>query len=248
MQFIIYRHDTVGSTMDVCRALADANAPEGTVVTADVQLTGRGRVGHTWFAPAGQSLMFSLLLRPAKTHVNWITMLAALAVLDAVQAETKRVQPAHMPTFGLKWFNDVHADGKKICGILVEATFNGDELDYAILGIGLNVNTNFDAAPEEVRGRATSLAEVCDRPFDREVVFTQLRAALDRRYTHMLHSGHSPAAEYARHVETLGRSVQLKAGDEHVAGVALRVEDDGALVLQTPMGERVIRFGDVVSA
>jgi biotin-(acetyl-CoA carboxylase) ligase len=71
-------------------------------------------------------------------------------------------------------------------------------------------------------------------------------AALDRRYSHMLQTGHSPAAEYARHVETLGRSVQLQAGDEVVAGVALRVEDDGALVLGTASGERVIRFGDVV--
>lgn len=246
MQFVIHRHDTVGSTMDVCRALADAGAPEGTLVQADVQLAGRGRVGHTWYAPAGQSLMFSLLLRPTRTHVNWITMLAALAVLDTVQAEIERVQPMHRPVLGLKWFNDVHADGKKICGILVEAAFNGDALDYAILGIGLNVNTHFDDAPEEVRGRATSLAKVCSQPFDREIVFTQLRAALDRRYTYMLQSGHSPAAEYARHVETLGRSVQLKAGDEVVSGVALRVEEDGALVLQTPVGERVIRFGDVV--
>ena len=250
MQFIIHRHDTVGSTMDVCRALADAGAPEGTVVTADVQLAGRGRVGHTWFAPAGQSLMFSLVLRPTKTHVNWITMLAALAVLDAaletVQAEVGRVQPTHVPALTLKWFNDVHADGKKICGILVEEAFNGDALDYAILGIGLNVNTHFDAAPEDVRGRATSLAEVCGRPFDREAVFTQLRAALDRRYTHMLQNSHSPATEYARHVETLGRTVQLKTGDEVVSGIALRVEEDGALVLQTPSGERVIRFGDVV--
>jgi len=246
MQFVIHRHETVDSTMDLCRSLADAGAPEGTVVTADVQLAGRGRLGHTWFAPAGQSVMFSLLLRPAKTHANWITMLAALAVLDAVQAEVELAQPAREPAFGLKWFNDVHADGKKIGGILVEAAFNGDALDYAILGIGLNVNTVFDSAPGEVRARATSLAEVCGQPFDREVILTRLLAALNRRYSHMLHTGHSPAADYARHVETLGRSVRLKAGDEVVAGVALRVEDDGALVLQTATGERVMRFGDVM--
>lgn len=247
MQFVIHRHGAVGSTMDLCRSLAEAGAPEGTVVSADVQLAGRGRVGHTWFAPAGQSLMFSLLLRPARAQVNWLTMLAALAVLETLQHEVERATAAHAPNFALKWFNDVHADGKKICGILVEAAFSGDQLAYAVLGIGLNVNTAFDDAPEEVRGRATSLAQVCGQRFDREAVLTTLLAALDRRYAEMQQHGRSPAAEYARHVETLGRSVQLKTGNEFVTGVALRVEDDGALVVRTDAGERVIRFGDVVS-
>lgn len=240
MQFDVRRFDTVTSTMDVCRALAEEGATEGPAVVANEQTAGRGRVGRTWFSPPGQSLYVSLLLRPSlqPRQVSWLTMIGALAVGDAISQLS-----IFNPHFSIKWFNDVLLNGKKLAGVLVESALTGDRLDYAVLGIGLNVNTRFDDAPDEVRQRATSLREALGVDIDRDVVLTQLLSAFAARWATL---PTSPVTDYVRHLDTLGKHVQLNLGGEVVEGRAARVEADGALVVATVAGERAVRFGDMV--
>jgi BirA family biotin operon repressor/biotin-[acetyl-CoA-carboxylase] ligase len=254
MRFDVRRFPSVTSTMDVCRTFAERGACEGLVVLADEQTAGRGRAGRAWYSPPGQSLYLSILLRPNlhPRQIGWLTMLGALAVCE-ISRETSSTQEADSHSrfsildsgFKLKWPNDVLLNGKKVAGVLVESSFIGDRLDYVVLGIGLNVNTRFDDAPEEVKLRATSLREALGHEVDREAVLDRLLAAFGARYA-MLPA--SPLADYARRLDTLGKRVRLRAGSEIVEGEALRVEDDGALVVMTYGGERIVTFGDVVSA
>lgn len=240
MRFDIRRFPSVTSTMDVCRAYAEQGAGEGLAILADAQTAGRGRAGRVWYSPLGQSLYLSILLRPnlPPRRIGWLTMLGALAVADAIsQFSILNSQ------LRLKWPNDVLLNGRKVAGVLVESSLTGDRLDYAVLGIGLNVNTGFDDAPEEVQLRATSLREALGHEVDREAVLERLLAAFDARYA-MLPA--SPLADYARRLDTLGRRVRLQVGAESVEGDALRVEEDGALVVMTHQGERIVAFGDVV--
>jgi BirA family biotin operon repressor/biotin-[acetyl-CoA-carboxylase] ligase len=251
MQFNIIRHASVTSTMDACRELAEHDAPEGTVVVADEQTKGRGRAGHTWYSPAGQALYVSILLRPdlLPHHGGWLTMLSALAVLESVKSQVQSATSslaARSLHFSLRWFNDVHLNGRKVAGVLVESALMESRLDYAIVGIGLNVNTRFDGAPAEVQARAISLRDVLGRDLIREHVLASLLESFGRRYDGLMRHHRSPASEYASHLETLGQRVTVQAGEARIEGVAMRVQDDGALIVQTEAGERAIAWGELV--
>ncbi len=241
MRFDVHRFPTVTSTMDVCHALAEQGAGEGLVVVADEQTAGRGRAGRAWYSPPGQSLYLSVLLRPGlrPRQIGWLTMIGALAVLDALsQFSVLRAW------LSIKWPNDVLLRGRKVAGVLVETSLIGERLDYAVLGIGLNVGTRFDSAPDDVKQRATSLHEALGTAPDRDALLDQLLSAFGERYGRL---PESPLADYARWLETLGRRVRLRAGDEVIEGEAIRLQEDGALVVTTDAGERVATFGDVVS-
>ncbi len=241
MHYDVRRFASVSSTMDICRQLAEQGAPEGAVVVADAQTAGRGRAGRAWYSPPGQAIYLSLLLRPSlpARRLSWLTMIGALAVLDALDA--LGVPPSRA---GLKWANDVLLDGRKVAGILVEAALTADRLDYAVLGIGFNVNTDFGGAPEAVRAQATSVRQAMGRAMDLSSALDLLLATLAGRYARL---PASPLPAYVARLETLGRPVRLRVGDEEVIGVAERVEEDGALVVNTPSGPRRVAFGDLLN-
>jgi len=240
IHYDVRRFTSVPSTMDICRQLAEQGAPEGVVVVADAQTAGRGRAGRAWYSPPGQAIYLSLLLRPSLTarRLSWLTMIGALAVLDVLDALGVLSSRA-----GLKWANDVLLDGKKVAGILVEAALTADRLDYAVLGIGFNVNTDFGDAPEAVRAQATSVRQAMARTMDLSNALDLLLAALAERYAQL---PASPLPAYVARLETLGRPVRLRVGDEEVVGVAERVEEDGTLVVNTPFGLRHVAFGDLL--
>lgn len=248
MHFDLTRHASVTSTMDVCRQLAERDAPEGTVVVADEQTKGRGRAGHTWFSPAGQSINASILFRPdlLPQHGGWLTMLAALSTFDCVRSALQIRNQKSEIVNSIRWFNDVHLNGKKVAGVLVESALMENRIDYAIVGIGLNVNTRFDDAPADVRSRAISLRDVLGRDLIREQVLASLLEHFGRRYDDLMRHHRSPAREYASHLETLGQRVTVQAGDDRIEGIALRVQDDGALIVRTDAGERAIAWGELV--
>lgn len=237
----IHRFAEVSSTMDECRSLATAGAPDGTLVLADAQTAGRGRHGHGWYSPPGSALYLSLLLRPklAARQLGWLTMAGALAVIDAVRG----VGPLAP---GLRWFNDVQLNGRKLAGVLTEASYVlGDHVaEYCVLGIGVNVNTDFAAAPADVRARAISLREVMGVLVDRDALLASLLASLAARVA-ALERGESPLAEYSARLETVGTRVRAGAVD----GLAVRVNDDGALVVRGDDGvEHRVGHGDVSAA
>jgi BirA family biotin operon repressor/biotin-[acetyl-CoA-carboxylase] ligase len=201
----------VGSTQDILRAWAEAGAPEGALVLAEVQERGRGRRGRPWESRPGESLTFSLLLRPALplSALSLLPLLAGLALFEAVGLG------------GLKWPNDLLApDGRKLAGVLLEAKAEGEEVAYALLGVGVNVAW----APEG----AASLQEF--GPYSRREVLL----AFLRRLEALLPLLEDPEALLARYRQasyTLGRRVRAETPKGVVEGVAQEVLPDGSLLV-----------------
>jgi BirA family biotin operon repressor/biotin-[acetyl-CoA-carboxylase] ligase len=201
----------VGSTQDILRAWAEAGAPEGALVLAEVQERGRGRRGRPWESRPGESLTFSLLLRPALplSALSLLPLLSGLALFEAVGLG------------GLKWPNDLLApDGRKLAGVLLEAKAEGEEVAYALLGVGVNVAW----APEG----AASLQEF--GPYSRREVLL----AFLRRLEALLPILEDPEALLARYRQasyTLGRRVRVETPKGVVEGVAQEVLPDGSLLV-----------------
>ncbi|MEM3086130.1 MAG: biotin--[acetyl-CoA-carboxylase] ligase [Halobacteria archaeon] len=211
----------VDSTNRALRDLARRGAPEGTVVMAERQTAGRGRLDRSWESPPG-GLYLSVLLRPVPLLPLRLGVAAARAVEE-------------MCGFGpeLKWPNDLLADGRKLAGILVEA-----EEPWAVAGIGVNVQTE-ELSPE-VANTATSLRLLGHRvspPELARVVLQELEA---------VYRGPFRIAYYEARCGTLGRRVQVETAGGSVTGVARRLDPDGALVVETADGEARILAGDVV--
>jgi BirA family biotin operon repressor/biotin-[acetyl-CoA-carboxylase] ligase len=222
---------TVGSTNDWVKAAAVEGAAEGLAVFAEVQTAGRGQVGRRWIAPPGTCLLLSILLRPRFSPglLPYLTMLGACAMADAVVDVTGL-------SVRLKWPNDAITDRGKVGGALAETSIVDGAIEYAVLGIGLNVNLTRRAL-KEIPG-ATSLQAELGRSVNRNRLARSFLAGLDERYR-LLRSGHPDAilTEWRDRLSTLGANVSLRTGDR-VDGPyrADRVTDRGALVLERPDG------------
>jgi BirA family biotin operon repressor/biotin-[acetyl-CoA-carboxylase] ligase len=181
------------STNDEARRLAEAGAPEGTVVVADHQTAGRGRQGRRWVAPPGSSLLFSIVFRPllAPQRLQRLTMITGLAILDALSEQTG-IRPA------LKWPNDIVLKGEKMGGILAELQLSGDRADHAIVGIGLNINLDPKDLPDRLLVPATSVSCVLGRPVSRATLLVAILHAIEIRYLALL-DGRVPQREWAHH-------------------------------------------------
>ncbi len=232
----------VASTMDTARRLAERGAPEGTVVLAERQGSGRGRFARRWVSPAGMNLTFSIVLRPPAERLHLLNMAASVSLVEAIAESTGL-------TATVKWPNDVRVDGRKAAGILIEArtaSAEGDE-GHAVLGVGLNVNHD-PSAELEPPAEATSLAAALSRPVDRIPVLRAFLRAFDALYVDQS----SDEALYERwkaSLDTLGQRVRVAwAGDGGaiVEGVAVDVERNGDLVLRRDDGSVVsLNAGEV---
>jgi BirA family biotin operon repressor/biotin-[acetyl-CoA-carboxylase] ligase len=216
----------VDSTQQVARTLAAAGAEEGTVVVAETQSAGRGRLGRTWHSPPGTNLYCSIVLRPtmAPSTVPQLALVAGLATARAI--ETLGLRPA------IKWPNDVLLDGRKVVGIITEMEAELDRVHVVILGIGVNVNATEADFPPYLRETATSLAIAAGRPIDRVRFAAAVIDALEADYGRFVAAGF-PAlrAEWERRSALAGRSVTVRSADAEVAGTVAGVDDDGALRL-----------------
>ncbi len=219
--------DSLPSTNTHLSALAREGAPAGRVILAETQTAGRGRLGRSFFSPAGSGIYLSILLRPKTLDAGKLTTLAAVVVADAIS----RVCGIEV---GIKWVNDLIFDGKKLCGILAE----GAGADFAVLGIGINVTKS--AFPPELADIATSLEEVTGEAPDRN----RLIAEILKRLTKADLEGFSHMDEYRRRSLTLGKWVNILGSGETVFVRA--IEDDGALLVEDPTGQpRRISSGEV---
>jgi len=232
----VRRHADLDSTNRLAADLARTGAPEGVVVVADHQTAGRGRLGRTWEAPPGSSLLMTVVLRPAldAARLHLVTMAVALAAADAC-AEVAGFAPE------LKWPNDLVVGDRKLAGILAEAGFEGSVPRWVVVGIGLNVNWP-EELPAELAGIAVAANHVAGGPVDRERLLAQLLERLAARYAAL----ESVAEDYRRRCATIGREVQVELSTETLRGRAVDVDDAGHLVVDTGRGVRVVAVGDVV--
>ncbi len=224
----LYLFQQIGSTNDQARQLADGGAPEGLLVVAEEQTGGRGRGGRRWLTPPGSALAVSVVLRPPLPagQAARVTMLAGLAVCEAVELVAG-------VRADLKWPNDVLIGGRKTAGILVDSAFRGAVLEYAVLGIGLNVSW----APDDtqVEFPATCLEAAAGRSVDRLTLLRALLSALQTRYADL--AGEQLFADWRARLTLLGAPVTVHTAAETLAGQALDVEPDGALLVQLTTGE-----------
>jgi BirA family biotin operon repressor/biotin-[acetyl-CoA-carboxylase] ligase len=239
----ILRYESLPSTNNEVARLAAQGAEEGFAVVADEQTAGRGRMQRTWVSPKGAGLYFSILLRPEISMNRWplVTLMAALAVAEALQESCSLATD-------IKWPNDLLAGERKICGILAEV-IDTDSGRAIVLGIGINLTTQ--AFPEELAGRAISVAEATGLRPDRETILKALVQALARWYV-LLHEDDGPGRMLAtwasRSSYADGKFVKVMNGDETVTGLTRGLEPDGALRLELPTGAiMIVRAGDVTS-
>jgi biotin-[acetyl-CoA-carboxylase] ligase BirA-like protein len=237
----IFFSEKVASTNEWAKKLASQGAPEGWVAIAETQTHGRGRLDREWISPLG-GLWFSLILRPKKGSAKAaeLTFVAGIAV-----AETLHEQ------YGLKtqtrWPNDVLVNGRKICGILGEATMKGKEIDAVVLGIGVNANLAERVLPESVRARATSLETELNRAIRLEELFNRLLEKLEVTYALYMKRGFSPILKkWKRYAGFLGQEVEVTEGNEKITGLAYDVGNDGSLILMLENGAfKHVFAGDV---
>lgn len=233
----VHHFEEVASTNDLAKELAARGAPEGTLVVAEAQSRGRGRLGRQWNSPPGTGLYVSLLLRPPlpPTEMPQITLTTAVAVARALKRVTGVVP-------GIKWPNDLLLGGKKLGGILTEMETESEQIRHLVVGLGLNVDTR--AFPEELAATATSLALGLGRPLPINSRLAILKAWLEEfedLYERFLARDFPGILEEWRSLTvTLGQRVTVRQGALALHGLALEVAPDGALLLETDSGE-VIR-------
>jgi len=231
VNFAVHALDVIDSTQSEAQRLAAAGAPEGTVVTARHQRAGRGRRGHDWWDAPGQSLLASVLLRPAGpvAAAPQLSLVGGLAMADAL------VAVASVPA-RIRWPNDLLVDGRKVCGILAEASSDSaGRLHHVILGIGVNLAQT--AFPEALADRATSLRLVTGRAPEADVVLAAVLDQLGRHYETWRAGGFAALRAAWLERSTLpGQTVRLPDGSD---GVGVDVGDDGILVARAGDGRLV---------
>ncbi|MFH1142004.1 MAG: biotin--[acetyl-CoA-carboxylase] ligase [Chloroflexota bacterium] len=220
----------VTSTMDIARQEAERGAAEGTVVVAEEQTVGRGRLGRRWLTSPNQNLAFSVLLYPSHRTCARLSTVTPVAVLRAI------TKVAGLSAT-LKWPNDVRLGEKKVCGILIEAAFQDSQVRHAILGIGINVNSN-PAEDPQADFAATSLAAELGKPVSREEVLQAILTELGLAYTH-LREWDRVWDDWRSSLETIGKRVQVRWGDHLEEGVAEDVDSEGNLLLRRADGTLV---------
>lgn len=231
------------STQLEIRSLAEQDAPEGTLVIAEEQTQGRGRMGRSWYSPAGKGLWMSLLLRPSLpiSTAPQLTLLTAVAVCRAIRS-VAGVDAA------IKWPNDILIKGKKVCGILLESVGEDGLIRFAVAGIGIDVNLLADELPSELSEIMTSLRiERGCEPVDRAVLAGAILTELEQLYNIFLEEGFNRIAALWEALSfTLNRKVTVQTPEGQCRGTAEALDRSGALILLTETGERMRIFsGDV---
>ncbi len=233
---------TVDSTNDEAGSLANSGAVEGTVVIAEQQRHGRGRMGRRWASPRGVGLYLSVILRPPiPPHDAPVSaLLAAVAVADAIEHRIDLL-------VRVKWPNDLIIHERKVGGILGEVAADASRLHHVILGIGINVNQTEADFEDELQQTATSLRIESGRLIDRTAILQSLLQGLDRWYDRFLCEGVAPVIDSVqRRCLTLGRQVVARSHDQQVRGIAVELDATGALMIRDANGQLHRLFaGDV---
>ena len=234
----IYSYKEIGSTNDAASSLAVSGEKEGSVVIAEYQTKGRGRLGRKWVSPKAKGAYFSVILRPdiLPREVSVITLVSSLIVAKTIR------ETVDLPAF-IKWPNDILINNHKVCGILTELNAEIDKVNFVIVGMGVNINTKKELLPET----GTSLSAEKGEEISRLEFVKALLRNLDKYYK-IFNKGRIEAIikEYKKLSAVLDRQVQINYHNRFISGHAADVDKEGALILRMDSGfcERVLA-GDV---
>ena len=237
----IYYYAKIDSTNAAARQLAEEGAKEGTLVIADEQLKGRGRLGRNWISPPKKDLLFTLIFRPdmKPLQVFRLTLISSLAISEAIERETG-LRPL------IKWPNDLYLDNKKLCGILSEFAGEQDRVSYCLIGVGININSDLSAYPE-IRDTATSLSQCLKREVARVQILKAILEGIEENYHCLKKEGVAGLREeWHNRSFILGKKVVVSSDTAETYGIAESIDEDGFLILRDEKGERKrILSGDV---
>jgi BirA family biotin operon repressor/biotin-[acetyl-CoA-carboxylase] ligase len=228
----IFHFMETDSTNLRAKSLAERGAPEGTVVVAELQTEGKGRRGRTWFSPPGEGLYVSLILRPAITpnDASKLTLMSAVAVVETLLTITPLA-------VRIKWPNDIMVHGKKLAGILTQVSTDMDIVDYAIIGLGLNINTAQDGFPDNLKGVATSILLETGAVFPRVNLLRSYLESFEKWYDVLKTSGFQIVLERWRELsDIIGCRVRVDLPNHQHIGKVIDIDRDGFLLLQDQQG------------
>lgn len=234
--------DSVDSTNNLAKKLAYDGATEGTVIVAEVQTGGKGRLERNFFSPRGKGIYFSVILRPKclPKDAPKFTLMAAVAVANAMKRFNLPAQ--------IKWPNDIMFDGRKVVGILTELSAQIEKVNYIVVGIGINVNIAPKDFPADIKKVAASLSEINGDEISRLDFFRAVLEEFDKLYCTINAEGFKKIFEYWKKFNiTLGRNVKVISAEtgESFNGIAEDIDEDGALIVTTESGRQTLYAGDV---
>ena len=235
----VYYYDSLGSTNDQAHILAGEGAPDGSLVLADSQNAGKGRMGRSFFSPAGSGIWMSVILRPeiAPEKASMLTLVAAAAV-------QKTMMEFGIPS-GIKWPNDLVADGRKVTGILTEMRAEPGRVNYIVLGIGINVN--MEEFPEELKMIATSMRAATGKVYDRGEVVRVFLKYFEEDYQKFLDSGNLSFLKetYNQHLIHRNKLIHIHEIRRIWQGISKGINDMGELIVHTDEGDVPVCSGEV---
>jgi BirA family biotin operon repressor/biotin-[acetyl-CoA-carboxylase] ligase len=237
----IFSYKTIGSTNTVAQNLARSGMPEGTLVIADTQTRGRGRLGRKWHSPPGKGLYFSLILKPElpPEKMAGLSLVAGLAIVRAINQVTGIKTRT-------KWPNDVLFESKKLAGILVELTAEVGKIDYMIVGCGLNVNHLRKDFPLNLQRKSTSLKIIGKKEYSRVTLLQHVLRQFEKLYDN--YRGHGfkyLSAELIQNSALIGKRITLITGKTRIAGIAAGFDDSGHIVIKNKKGLMSYPAGEV---
>lgn len=234
-------YQTIDSTNAEAKRLADTGAPHGTVLVADHQTMGRGRMGNSFHSPADNGIYLSCLLRPDchASELAHLTCSVAVAVCNAIE-EATGFRPK------VKWINDLIANNKKLGGILTELSLDGTgHVRYVVVGIGINCNQTEDFPPA-LQAIATALSQVVGKPVERELLIARMIEQLYIMSQILFAEKAALMEQYRKDCITVGQEIQVLKGDDRRCATALSLTDEGSLLVRYQDGNvEAVNSGEV---
>ncbi|MFG6114546.1 biotin--[acetyl-CoA-carboxylase] ligase [Halobacillus sp. MO56] len=228
----IFHYEQVSSTQDIAHQLAKEGYGHGTVVVADEQVKGKGRMSRAWHSKRNEGIWFSLLLKPELPPVQapQITLLTAVVLAEAI-ASISDLSPQ------IKWPNDLLINHKKIAGILTEMQAEQDQIQYIVLGIGINVNQDESSLPEDIRHKATSLRQESGKTWDINWLIQLILETFENTYEQFIQEGFLPIKnKWEKYGYRLGQEVTISTMRKTWQATLVGIEADGALLTRTEEG------------
>ncbi len=234
--------DSIDSTNNFAKKVAAEGAADGTVVVAEEQTGGKGRLDRNFFSPKGKSILFSVILRPKciPKDAPKFTLLAAVAVALAMEKFNLRAE--------IKWPNDIMHGDKKLVGILTEMNAAIEQVNFIVVGIGINVNFSREDFPADIEKIASSLSELAGKKILRREFFKTLLEKFDKLYSLVREEGFKKIFDLWRKFNiTLGHEVKIISAEsgEIFFGKAIDIDEDGALIVETEGKWQKVYAGDV---